>query len=64
MSNNLNFSTCTIKSFNCMMGHGGALAETPFDRRVMGLNPALATMYGPWASPSLAVACSALACKL
>src|SRR6218665_1541742 len=28
------------------------------------LRPALSATYGPWASPSLAVACSALACKL
>src|SRR6218665_2191347 len=43
------------------VGHGGTLVESmPFDRRVMGSNPAL----GPWASPSLTVACGASACKL
>ena len=41
------------------------LVETmPFDRRVVGSNPALAATWWPWASPSLAVACSASACKL
>ena len=32
--------------------------------KVAGSNPTLAATEGPWASPSLAVACSALACKL
>ena len=47
------------------MGLGDALVESmPFDRRVTGSNPALAATLGPWASPSLAVACRASACKL
>ena len=47
------------------VGRRGALLESkPFDRRVVGSNPALAATYAPWASPSLTVACSALACKL
>ena len=34
------------------MGRGGALVESmPFARRVVGSNPALAAMYGPWTSP-------------
>ena len=42
---------------------GGTLVESmPFDRRVVGSNPALAAMYGPWASPSLTVACNSSAC--
>ena len=48
-----------------LVGHGGALVESmPFDHRVAGSNSALAAMLGPWASPSLAVACSASECKL
>ena len=44
---------------------GGALVESmPLDRRVAGLNPALAATQRPWASHSLAVACSASACKI
>ena len=31
-----------------LVGHGGALVETmPFDRRVVGSNPALAVTHGP-----------------
>jgi len=42
-----------------------AMVESmPFDRKVMGSNPALAAMQRPWVTPSLAVACSALVCKL
>src|SRR6218665_3666734 len=37
---------------------GGSLLESiAIDQRVVGSNPALAAMYGPWASPSLTVAC-------
>ena len=44
------------------VGVGGALVEsTRFVRRVMNSTPVLAATYGPWASPSLAVACGALA---
>ena len=44
------------------VGRGGSLVDsTPFVRRVVGSNPALAATYGPWASPSLAVACDASA---
>ena len=44
------------------VGRGGALVESkPFDRMVVGSNPALAAMQGPWASPQLAVACGASA---
>src|SRR6218665_2172897 len=46
-------------------GNGGVLIETTtFDRKVLGLNPALAAMKGPCASPSLTIAGSASACKL
>jgi len=39
------------------VGRGGALVElAPFVQRVVGLNPALAAMQGPWASPTLPVA--------
>src|SRR6218665_1379249 len=42
--------------------HGGSLVDSsPFVRRVTGSNPALAATLGPWASPSLAVACGASA---
>ena len=41
------------------VGHGGALVESiAFNRRVVGLTPTLATMYGPWASPLPTVACA------
>jgi len=30
----------------------------------MGFNPVLGARWGPWESPSLAVACSAFSCKL
>jgi len=34
------------------LGRGGALVDSkPFDRRIMGLNPALAATWGPWVSP-------------
>ena len=34
------------------VGRGGALVESiPFNRRVVGSNPALAATQGPWASP-------------
>ena len=47
------------------VGRGGAMVVSmPFDRRVVGSNSSIAARYGPWASPSLAVACTALACKL
>src|SRR6218665_2072383 len=37
-------------------GRGGASVESmPFDHRVVGSNPALATTKGPWASPSFTV---------
>src|SRR6218665_1292777 len=40
-----------------IVGHGGTLVESmPFDRRVVGSNPALAATLGPLASPSLTVA--------
>src|SRR6218665_3008019 len=39
------------------MGYGGALVESmPFDRKVVGSNPTVADTYGPWTSPSLAIA--------
>jgi len=45
-----------------IVGRGGALVDSmPFVRRIAGLNPAIAAMYGPWESPSLAVACGASA---
>ena len=48
-----------------IVGRGGTLVETThFDRRVADSNPVLAATKGPWASPSLTVACSASACKL
>ena len=48
-----------------VVGRVGALVQPmPFDRRFAVSNPALAATYEPWASPSLAVACSASACKL
>src|SRR6218665_396117 len=47
-----------------LAGRGGALIEPmPFHRRVVGSNPPLASMSGPWANPSLAVACSVSTCK-
>src|SRR6218665_621758 len=47
------------------VGRGGALVQSmPIDQRVAGYNPALVATYGPWASPSLRLACSALTCKL
>src|SRR6218665_210299 len=55
-----------FKPLQCslIVGRGGALVESiPFDRRVVGWNPALAATLGPSASPSLAVAYSAPACK-
>src|SRR6218665_978754 len=55
-----------VDLFVDFFGRGGALVESmPFDRNVVGFNPALAATQGPWwASPSLAVACSSSACKL
>ena len=45
------------------VGRGGSLVSSvPFVRRVAGSNPTLVATYGPWASPSLAVACSDSAC--
>ena len=42
-----------------VVGHGGALVESiTFNRRVVGSTPALAAMYGPWASPLPTVACA------
>ena len=42
----------------CFMGHGGSLVDlTPVVQRVAGSNLALAATWGPWASPSLTVAC-------
>ena len=39
--------------------HGGSLVDSsPFVRRVMGSNPALAAMQGPWASSSFAIPCA------
>ena len=59
------YSILKRTSMNEAVGHGGALVESmPFDRRVTGSNAALTAMWGPWASPLLAVACSASACKL
>jgi len=38
---------------------GGSLVDwMPFVRRVVGSNSTLAATFGPWASPSLAVACT------
>jgi len=48
----------------CLVGLGALVETTPFDHRVVDSNPALAAKYGPLASPSLTVACSASACKL
>jgi len=40
-----------------IVGSGGSLVDlTPFIRRIAGSNPTVAATYGPWASPSLAVA--------
>ena len=58
---------CDVKLYELIwiVGFGGALVESmPFDRKVVGSNPALAAMQRPWVTPSLAVACSALVCKL
>ena len=45
------------------VGHGGSgVSLVPCIWRVAGSNPTLAATYGPWASPSLVVACSASAC--
>ena len=45
-------------SIRMYVGRGGALVESvTFDQRVVSLNPALAITWGPWASPSLTVAC-------
>src|SRR6218665_315964 len=59
---------CALKAFlsrSPFVGRGDALVESiPFDRRVVGSKPALASTYGPWASPSLTVACRASACIL
>jgi len=38
------------------LGRGGPLVYSSLS--VVGSNPALVTMYGPWANPSLAVACA------
>ena len=59
-------SVCmAICSFIFLFRHLSVVVESmPFDRRVVGSNPALATMYGRWASPSLVVASGASACKL
>src|SRR6218665_357126 len=47
------------------VGRDCALVKSmPFNQSVVGSNPALAATKGPWASPSLAVACSASTCKL
>ena len=46
-----------------VVGCGGAVVSSvPYDRRVAGSNPTLAAAQGPWASPSLAIACSVSAC--
>ena len=43
-----------------IVGRDDSLVDsTPFVRRVVGSNPALAAMCGPWASPFLTVACDA-----
>jgi len=48
-----------ISKWRLCMGRGGSLVDsTPFVRRVVDSNPAVAPIYGPWASPSLAVACA------
>ena len=48
----------TCKTKRTLWGMGGALVEsTPLVRRVMGSTPALAATQGPWASPSLTIAC-------
>ena|SRR6218665_1682281 len=40
--------------------HGGSVeSSVPSVRKVAGLNSTLAATQGPWASPSLAVACGA-----
>src|SRR6218665_1713286 len=55
------FSAAQVSfSFDC----GSLVESTPFVRRVVSSNPALATTEGPWASPSLAVACGASGVKL
>jgi len=42
-----------------IMGHGGALVKsTTRSWRVVGLTPALAATYGPWASFLPTVACA------
>src|SRR6218665_828639 len=47
------------------MGRGGSLVDSsPFVRRVVGSNPALAAAWGPWKSTSLSVACGASGVKL
>ena len=53
---NLQISTVIIRKNRtqiglngCGVGRGGALVESmPFDRRVVGSNPALAETFGPW----------------
>jgi len=41
------------------VGRGGALVEAlTFNRRVVGLTPALAATWGPWASPLPTVTCA------
>ena len=56
---NYNYINRTLVS----MGRGGALVKSmTLNRRVVGLTPALAAIYGPWTSPLLTVAC-ALRCE-
>src|SRR6218665_346628 len=51
------FGLVVMKTVLLFVGRGCALVESiPFDRRVVGSNPALDAMQEPWASPSLTVA--------
>ena|SRR6218665_990860 len=59
---NYNHKTAEQIKVKQLTGRSGTLEDsTPFVRKVAGSNPALAVMYGPWASPSLAIACGASA---
>ena len=56
-------NTFNTKPQQQFVGHGGSVVSSvPCVRMVAGSNPTLAATKGPWASPSLTVACSASAC--
>ena len=53
----------TLSQILSYVGRGDSVVSSaPRMWKVAGSNPTLAATHGPWASPSLAIACSASAC--